>query len=110
MFTLPVISLLLLLIYVPDVLSSNALPPKNYVGKQILLSILIGLAIQLALITIIPGAIAVMFIKGLISTFPKAGVPYDWSVLIANMLLYAGFSFLIMRERERNKRRKKTEN
>jgi len=106
MITLPIISLVLLLVYLLDALSGNASPPKNPIAKRILLSILIGFALQLAGGTMVPGVLIVLTFYP--SDALKAGHTNDWRVLVANMLLYAGLSFLIMTELERNKRTKKT--
>src|SRR5687767_8147344 len=100
-FTLTIISLLLLFIYVPDVISSNVLPPRKPIAKRILLSILSGFAVQLALVTMIPGSLIVLLLFD--NTLRAGGDINDWRILITNMLLYACFSFLLLTAWERDK-------
>src|SRR5690349_15969092 len=104
MLVVPIISLTLLLIYAVVTLSGNTWLPKNQIAKRILLSMLIGFAIQLTAITTVPGA----FVLFLIDNTLKSGVPFDWRILILNMLLYAGFSFLILTAWDSGKRTKKS--
>ena len=104
--TLAVISLLLLFIYVPDAISGNALPPRNPIIKRILLSILIGVVIQLAMVTRFPGYLIVFLLFD--DSLKAGGDVNDWRILIANTLLYACFSFLILTAWERDKRIKKS--
>ena len=92
MITVRIISFCLLFLYVPDAISANVIPPRNPLAKRILLSIIIGLAIQLLIIIAIPGAVILFILDNSL----KAGVPEDWRLLLVNMLLYASFSFLIL--------------
>jgi hypothetical protein len=92
MITVRIISVGLLFLYVPDAISANVIPPGNPLAKRILLSILIGLAIQLLIIIAIPGAVILFILDHSL----KAGGPDDWRLLMVNMLLYASFSFLIL--------------
>src|SRR5687768_14194752 len=104
-FTLTILSLLLLFIYVPDVISGNVLPPKKPVAKRILLSILFGLVIQLAMVTTFPGYLIVFLLFD--DSLKAGGDVNDWRILLANTLLYGCFSFLILTGWERDKRMKK---
>ena len=92
MITVRIISLGLLFLYVPDAILANVIPPGNPLAKRILLSIIIGLAIHLLIITAILGAVILFILDHSL----KAGVLDDWRLLIGNMLLYASFSFLIL--------------
>lgn len=78
--------------YVPEAISANVIPPGNPLAKRMLWSIIIGLAIQLLIITAIPGAVILFILDNSL----KAGVPDDWRLLMVNMLLYTSFSFLIL--------------
>ena len=93
-FTLTILSLLLLFIYIPDIISGNVLPPRNPIAKRILLSILIGVVIQLAMVTTFPGYLIVFLLFD--DSLKAGGDINDWRILLANTLLYGCFSFLLL--------------
>jgi hypothetical protein len=92
MITVRIISLCFLFLYVLHASFGNFLPPKNPLAKRILLSILIGFAIQLLIIPNFIGYILLFLLDNSL----KAGAPDDWRLLIVNMLLYGTGCFLIL--------------
>lgn len=103
MFAVPVMAFIVLSIYVIEAFFGNGLPPKNHIAKRFLLSVLIGFAVQIAVITAIPGSLVVWIIDN-----NTKDLTYDWRVLMVNMLLYAGLSFLILTGVASEKRAKKS--
>jgi hypothetical protein len=87
-------------------MSGNFLPPRNPIARRILLSILIGIVVQSAVVTMVPGYLIIFLF---FDDSLKAGADInDWRILLANMLLYGCFSLLLLTSWENSNRVKKS--